>query len=131
MLSKGSKIYSTIYCKCPKCGEGDLFISNNPYNFNKIGEMPTNCPKCGQDFQIEPGFYMGAMYVTYAFNVAISIITFLINVLFLKIEFAYFLILLFSVILITLPLLFRTSRAMYLSFFVRFDPEAISKNKKI
>jgi hypothetical protein len=27
--------------------------------------MPDRCPLCGRDFQIEPGFYLGAMWISY------------------------------------------------------------------
>lgn len=33
--------------------------------------MHAQCPKCGQNFIPEPGFYFGAMYFSYAINVAL------------------------------------------------------------
>ncbi len=35
--------------------------------------MHQTCPECGQDFKIEPGFYFGAMYFSYAINVALMV----------------------------------------------------------
>jgi len=40
----------------------------------KAYEMNQDCPVCGLHFEIEPGFYWGAMYISYAFGVAISVI---------------------------------------------------------
>lgn len=41
----------------------------------KFGTMNTECEICGQDFRIEPGFYFGASYFSYAINVAFIIVT--------------------------------------------------------
>ncbi|MBS1542929.1 MAG: DUF983 domain-containing protein [Bacteroidetes bacterium] len=35
--------------------------------------MNDTCSNCGAGFYPEPGFYFGAMYITYAFNVALLI----------------------------------------------------------
>ena len=34
-------------------------------------KMHRMCPQCGQDLMPEPGFYFGAMYFSYAINVAL------------------------------------------------------------
>lgn len=36
-------------------------------------KMNRTCPTCGQDFMPEPGFYFGAMYFSYAINVALMV----------------------------------------------------------
>ncbi|MBU6274968.1 MAG: DUF983 domain-containing protein, partial [Bacteroidetes bacterium] len=36
--------------------------------------MHDDCPHCGFHFEIEPGFFWGAMYISYAFSVAVSVI---------------------------------------------------------
>ncbi|MEY4912742.1 MAG: hypothetical protein RL025_569, partial [Bacteroidota bacterium] len=35
--------------------------------------MHQDCPHCGFHFEIEPGFFWGAMYISYAFSVAVSV----------------------------------------------------------
>jgi len=35
--------------------------------------MHRTCPHCGQDLIPEPGFYFGAMYFSYAINVALMV----------------------------------------------------------
>lgn len=35
--------------------------------------MHDYCPVCGQHYEPEPGFFWGAMYVSYAFSVAIVV----------------------------------------------------------
>lgn len=51
--------------KCPQCMRGNLFYNRSPISFRRIADMPENCPNCQQDFVIEPGFYFGAMFVSY------------------------------------------------------------------
>ncbi|RSK46886.1 DUF983 domain-containing protein [Hymenobacter rigui] len=37
--------------------------------------MPEDCPVCGQHYEPEPGFFWGAMYISYAFSTGIMLIT--------------------------------------------------------
>ena len=69
-MKKGTKLYSIFNGTCPQCHEEKMFKSNNPYKLKTIFDMHENCPNCGQKFTPEPGFYYGAMYVSYAFGVA-------------------------------------------------------------
>lgn len=65
----------TIYLKCPRCHEGDLF-HGKAYSADIIN-MPKECKKCKQPFFLEPGFYYGAMYVSYGVNVLIGFALFI------------------------------------------------------
>jgi len=63
-----SPIYAAINAKCPKCRRGDMF-ANSMYGFS-VQKMNETCPHCGFKFEIEPGYFYVAMFVSYAFNVA-------------------------------------------------------------
>ncbi|UJH66387.1 DUF983 domain-containing protein [Allomuricauda sp. SCSIO 65647] len=64
--------------KCPRCGKGRIFKNPNIYfNFGKP-EMNESCPKCGFKNHKEPGFFYGAMYVSYGLTVGQGIMTFLV-----------------------------------------------------
>ncbi|MBX7241513.1 MAG: DUF983 domain-containing protein [Bacteroidia bacterium] len=65
------KLKNIFFLKCPRCHEGDLF-EGAAYNPKNIINMPQHCPKCRQPFFLEPGFYYGAMYVSYGLNVGIG-----------------------------------------------------------
>jgi uncharacterized protein (DUF983 family) len=67
---KKSRLYSTLTNKCPRCREGKLFTSSNPYDLANITKMHDHCPVCGQQTEIEVGFYYGTGYVSYALTVA-------------------------------------------------------------
>ncbi|MBP6310922.1 MAG: DUF983 domain-containing protein [Flavobacteriales bacterium] len=73
MFSKGTKLYSIVNFKCPYCHEGNFFISSNPYDLTKAGDLHKECSVCGRKFEREPGFYYGAMYVSYALAVALCV----------------------------------------------------------
>lgn len=69
---KATKLYSITHFTCPRCHEGAFFLSH-PYNLAKAGDTHDNCPVCGQKYNLEPGFYYGAMYVSYAIGVAVCV----------------------------------------------------------
>lgn len=58
--------------KCPQCREGKLF-SVNLLSYRKLSDVNKSCPVCGANFHPEPDFYYGAMYISYAFSVALMI----------------------------------------------------------
>jgi|SRR5690606_36935415 len=70
LLEKGNKLYSIFYRKCPHCHEGEFFKYKNPYNLKHLSATYENCTVCGRKLYIEPGFYYGALYVTYGLGVA-------------------------------------------------------------
>lgn len=91
-------------------------------------EMHENCPICGQPMQLEVGFYYGTGYVSYALTVAISVAIFiaywvLIGISIHDNSLYYYLAVNVLLLLIFQPYLMRLSRAIWLSFFVKYDPE--------
>ena len=80
--------------------------------------MYDSCPECGQHFEIEPGFYIGAMYVSYAFSVFILIMEgIFFFILFDDPSIWVFTIIGLVTIMILHPLIFRYSRVLYLHLF--------------
>ena len=67
-----TKLSSILKCKCPTCRTGNVFTdpATSWNNYNKMNEY---CPVCGLRFELEIGFFWGAMYVGYGFNVALSV----------------------------------------------------------
>ncbi len=63
-----SQLKAAIQCKCPKCRRGDMF-ANSMYGFSSQ-KMNKQCAHCGYTFEIEPGYFYVAMFVSYAFNIA-------------------------------------------------------------
>ncbi len=102
--------------KCPHCRNANLFEYSG-FNLMNFSTMHKSCTHCGQDFVIEPGFYTGAMYFSYAFNVAILLVVGLgANILF-DLHVYTLTALVIGVSLVTMPFNFRYSRVLMLYFF--------------
>lgn len=71
-MKKGSKLYSIVTMTCPQCQEGRFMVSH-PYRYSTMGEVKDKCEQCDLDFKPEPGFYYGALYVSYGLGVAIFV----------------------------------------------------------
>ncbi|HMJ67668.1 MAG TPA: DUF983 domain-containing protein [Cyclobacteriaceae bacterium] len=71
MFAKGTKLYSILHEKCPRCQEGNMFAYGmlSP----KFSVMNKQCAVCGLDFMPEPAYYFGAMYFSYANQVAVIV----------------------------------------------------------
>ena len=70
IMKKISALQAIIQSKCPRCREGDM-CSSSAFSLTKFADMPTHCPKCNLRYAREPSFFDGAMYISYAFSVAI------------------------------------------------------------
>lgn len=120
-------LLSILQSKCPRCHKGDLFVEANPYHLSKLSKMHKNCCCCGQPTEPEPGFYFGAMYVSYALGVVMFALLFTLVEFILKIEGYHFMWIYALVMIVLWPVLFRLSRVLYLYTFVRFDKNALNK----
>ena len=77
-------ILNILTNKCPNCGKGEIFTNKNIYfNFSN-NKMNKTCKNCGFKFEKEPGFFIGAMYVSYVLGVAQALFTALVGSYFYK-----------------------------------------------
>ena len=125
---KRSYLAAVIGCKCPRCREGDLFKNNVSIGLKKNMEMYERCPICGQRTEIEVGFYYGTGYVSYALALVVTGVTFVVWWLLIGFSFSdrrfLWWILTNAVVLIVLqPWLMRFSRSLWISWFVKYDPD--------
>ena len=63
-----SEFQAALHAKCPKCRKGNMF-ANSTYSL-RGQKSYTNCPYCNFQFEIEPGYFYVAMFVSYGLNVA-------------------------------------------------------------
>lgn len=129
MFKKGSKLYSILFNKCPRCHEGDFMKEKNMFKLHKAFQMHGHCSKCGLKYMMEPSFYYGALYVNYALTVGISIATFIISTLFFDLSLVQSFIPIVIALVLTAPLSIRFSRIIWINLFVKYDPNA-SKSKE-
>jgi uncharacterized protein (DUF983 family) len=59
--------------RCPRCGKGNVFV-NKVMSFKKFSDTLDECPKCQLKYEPETGFFVGAMYWTYAVLVGLTVV---------------------------------------------------------
>lgn len=119
-----SKTQAILQQKCPRCREGEMFKYPS-YNLLNYQKMHTNCPVCGLRYEIEPGFFWGGMYFSYALNVAQSVVLgFATYYLFNNPPAWVYLTVIIGAIFLFMPLNFRYGRVLMLHLFapVHYDP---------
>lgn len=126
--SRPNYIWSVLGNKCPRCRKGYIFKSTNAYDLKQTVRMNEACPVCRQPTEIEVGFYYGTSYVSYALTVAFSVASFIAWWVLLGISIKdnsiFWWLGTNSVLLILLqPLFMRLSRSLWLSWFVKYDPD--------
>ena len=119
---------SVLSCRCPRCREGKLFKNSTSINMKRNMEMNPSCPVCGQPTEIEVGFYYGTSYVSYALSIALSVASLLAWYLIIGMStedsrFFYWLGFNAVFLLALQPWLMRLSRSLWISWFVKYDPE--------
>jgi uncharacterized protein (DUF983 family) len=129
MFKKGSKLYSILHNKCPKCQEGDFMKEKNIFKLHKAFQMHEKCSNCGLKYMMEPSFFYGAMYVNYGLTVGLAIITFAISVLFFDLTMLESFIPIVVVLILTTPISIRLSRIIWINIFVHFDKNASNSLK--
>tara|TARA_R110002073_G_scaffold108336_5_gene243474 strand:- start:46014 stop:46364 length:351 start_codon:yes stop_codon:yes gene_type:complete len=111
------KVIDALKCKCPNCKDGRMFNKLGNFLLFKVPKMNVRCKECNFKFEKEPGFFFGAMFVSYAL-VAAEMITSVIVFKFF-VNFSYINVL-FATIIVALLLStinFRVSRSIWVRMF--------------
>lgn len=116
-------IYSMLFNKCSRCHKGDVFTHKNPYDLKHMFSMHESCDHCHLTYQKEPGFFYGAMYVSYALSAGWFIVWYFVQNLFLNIDTLGFVIGFCASVIIMSPLSIRWSRLIWLNFFYSYKKE--------
>ena len=120
---------ATIFgCYCPRCRTGKLFQNPISLGVGRNMAMHDRCPICNQRTEIEIGFYYGTGYVSYLLALMFTGITFLlwwpiIGFSFHDRRFAWWLGVNAVSLVFLQAWLMRFSRALWLSWFVHYDPD--------
>lgn len=127
-MFKGSKLYSIITGACPVCQNENMYKEKNPYKLNKIYDMYESCSHCGTKYKMEPSFFYGAMYVSYALGVAIAVATFIISYFFVGANKVNSFIAIIITLVVLMPIIMRLSRNIWINFFLNYDEEKAAKS---
>jgi hypothetical protein len=130
MSAFSKKMYSISNFKCPQCHQGD-FLTHHIYDLKHVGDIHLECNVCGLKYEKEPGFYQGAMYVSYALGVALFVTLWVsMNLFFDNINVGLqIFIIIFSTFILS-PFLFALSKIIWANMFIKYDPNAgkVKKN---
>ena len=130
MFGKGSKLYSILFLKCPRCHEGP-FLQNHPYNLSSMNRVREMCPKCGLKYKIEPSFYYGSMYVSYAVGVAVAVAVYVLILIFgLELSIAGIFGAIVGALVLLMPYIGAVSKSIWANFFFKYDKAVARKVKQ-
>ena len=91
--------------------------------------MDKRCSVCDLNYEPEPGYYNGAMYVSYAFNVAVFVTLWLLVEILKPYEIpitVYIMLLVIPNVLLT-PVIYRISRLTWISFFTKYNKDSLQR----
>ena len=107
----------TLKCKCPNCEKGKMFSKiGNPFLL-QAPKMNTKCKECGFKFEKEPGFFFGAMFISYALVVAEMIASVVLFKFLLHFSYVSVFITAIGTILLLSTTNFRISRSIWIYMF--------------
>jgi uncharacterized protein (DUF983 family) len=132
-MAKISKLQAILKAKCPRCRQGDIF--KGPTYSLKGQVTNETCSHCGFRFEIEPGYFYAAMYVSYGLNVAEIVNTGILTFYFTQSESPWlYIAVIMGVILILSPFNYRYSRVILLHWLtpgVKYNPYYDKDDKDI
>ncbi|MES2565880.1 MAG: DUF983 domain-containing protein [Bacteroidota bacterium] len=73
--TKNRLIMNVLKEKCPNCEKGNVYEKKK--KFFELPVMKVKCDLCHYHFDREPGYFLGAMYISYGLAVFQGILTFL------------------------------------------------------
>lgn len=125
-----NKGLAILKAKCPQCQSGKMY-KTSAFKLNSFTQMFDTCQVCGLTFEVEPGFFWGAMYISYAITTGMMIVVgalvFILSSH--NADFWGYIIPIFLSMFLSIPFTYRYSRVLLLYGFspVRFNKDLINK----
>ncbi|MGC6431689.1 MAG: DUF983 domain-containing protein [Jejuia sp.] len=129
MFKKGTKLYSILTGYCPKCHQESMYTVKNPYILTDTLKINERCFHCDTKYRIEPSFFYGAMYVSYAVGVAFGVAAFIIANLFFGASLLNTFIAIVGTLVAFMPIIMRLSRNIWINMFMSYDEKLVKKEK--
>lgn len=123
-------LYSVVRNKCPQCHQTNVFETNNAFNLKRFDKMNESCSACGVKYEKEPGFFQGAMYVSYGLTAGWFMLTWAVDTFIIKSETWQYLTFFVISIILLMPLWFRISRLIWINMFTPFKGNEFKTLKK-
>jgi uncharacterized protein (DUF983 family) len=119
-----SALAALLLRRCPRCRDGRVFRAT--------WVMNEDCPACGLDFDRgEPGYFTGAMYVSYALAIPLIALLTLLEYLILRTWSLFRLVVLATLICVPLvPVIWQYSRVIWIAFDRYVDPGDTQEDRR-
>src|SRR5690554_257281 len=122
-MFKGTKLYSIFTGTCPVCHHESMYKEKNPYKLGKVFDMHERCGHCHTKYKIEPSFFYGAMYVSYAVGIAFATAAFIVSFFFFGTGITTSFIAIIGTLIVFMPIIMRLSRNIWINIFMNYDKE--------
>ena len=106
-----------------------MYKDSNPYHLSKLFDMRERCGQCGLKYKMEPSFFFGAMYVSYAVGIAFAVAVFVLVYLVAGASLLNTFIAIVITLILFLPVIIRISRNIWVNFFIKYTPEKSRQEK--
>ena len=90
--------------------------------------MKESCSHCHTKYQIEPSFFYGSMYVSYAVGIAFAVAAFIISYNILGSSLTIAFIAIVATLIGFMPVIMRLSRNIWINLFMSYDKELAKKS---
>lgn len=127
MIKKGTKLYSILTGTCPKCQQESMYVNKNPYALSDVLKINDHCSHCKTKYRIEPSFFYGSMYVSYAVGIAFAVAAFVISFLFIGASLTTTFIAIVATLVVFGPIIMRLSRNIWINLFMSYDKSLAEK----
>lgn len=127
MITKGTKLYSIFTGACPKCHQESMYENKNPYVLSDVLKIKETCSKCHTKYRIEPSFFYGSMYVSYAVGIAFAVAAFIISYVFIGTSLLTAFIAIVGTLIAFGPVIMRLSRNIWINIFMSYDKNLVKK----
>lgn len=125
MFKKGNKLYSIFTGSCPKCHQESMYINKNLYVLSDTLKMHERCSHCKTKYKIEPSFFYGSMYVSYAVGIIFAFAAFAVSYGIFDLGKGGALISIIATLVLCLPIILRLSRNIWINFFINYDKSLV------
>ena len=98
-----------------------MYVNPNPYAVTQLFEMHEKCSHCATKYKIEPSFFYGSMYISYAVGIAFAVAAFVMSYLIFKSSLTVAFISIVAAMFVFYPIIIRISRNIWINLFMSYD----------
>ncbi|CAI8401119.1 MAG: Uncharacterised protein [Flavobacteriaceae bacterium] len=102
-----------------------MYKYKKAYSISQSLKMHEHCSHCKTKFKIEPSFFYGAMYVSYAVGIAVAVGAFTIAYGMIGLGLKASFVAIVTTLIVLSPLITRVSRNIWINFFFSFDKSKV------